>query len=409
MNIPKEVCYIINNIENNGFEAFVVGGCVRDYILSSNAKDWDITTDALPNKIKEIFEHTVDTGIQHGTITVVLNKQNFEVTTYRIDGKYNDNRRPETVTFTTKIEEDLSRRDFTMNAIAYNKNKGYIDPFLGIQDIQSKIIKGVGNPDKRFKEDALRMMRAVRFSAQLGFEIEKQTLKAIKDNKELIKNISVERIRDEFLKLIKSEHIEKIYLLNETGLIDYIFPETKTIFNNLNENILILKLLDKELRLPFLLSHLDEKEVIYLLKYMKFDNKTINEIKIINRNFNNNFIDNRFETRKNMSNIEPEILRKIINIKFVISRVENNLIECKKYDNIYDEIEEVIRKKQCYSLKDLAINGDDLKNIGIEKGQEIGRYLKTALNIVLEYPEKNKKDILLKMLGEKNESFNNRS
>ena len=219
MNIPKDVCFIIECIEKNGFEGFVVGGCVRGYILSDNAKDWDITTNALPQEIKNIFSHTVDTGIKHGTVTVVLNNQNYEVTTYRIDGEYIDNRHPETVVFTTKIEEDLSRRDFTMNAIAYSKSKGYIDPFLGIQDIQKKIIKGVGDPDKRFKEDALRMMRAIRFSAQLGFEIEDDTLDAIKNNKELIKNISVERIREEFLKLINSEYIEKFYLLKHSGLL----------------------------------------------------------------------------------------------------------------------------------------------------------------------------------------------
>lgn len=401
MNIPKDVYYIIENIEKNGFEGFVVGGCVRDYILSDSAKDWDITTDALPEQIKSIFNHTVDTGIKHGTVTVVLNKENYEITTYRIDGEYNDSRHPETVTFTKKIEEDLSRRDFTMNAIAYNKTKGYVDPFLGIKDIENKLIKGVGDADKRFKEDALRMMRGVRFSAQLGFEIEEKTFKAIQDNKELIKNISVERIREEFLKLIKSEYIEKIYLLKESGLLDFILPEIKPIFENLNKNVHILKFLEKDLRLAFLLSHLDEETGIIILKRFKFDNKTINEIKIILRYFNNDFIDNRTETRKLMHKIEPEIFKKIVSIKFAINRIENNLIECKKFDNIYDEIEDVIRKGQCYSLKDLAINGDDLKEIGITNGKQIGEFLKFALNIVLEKPEKNNKETLLKALEEK--------
>lgn len=400
MNIPKDVCYVINKIEENGFEAFVVGGCVRDYILSDSAKDWDITTDALPLQIKNIFEYTVDTGIKHGTITVVYNKQNFEITTYRIDGEYKDNRRPENVIFTAKIEEDLSRRDFTMNAIAYSKKRGYIDPFFGREDIERKLIKGVGNADKRFKEDALRMMRGVRFANQLGFEIEEKTFQAIKDNKHLISNISVERIREEFLKLIKSDYIEKIYLLKETGLLFYILPEISPIFEQLNKNVAILKFLEKDLRLAFLFSNLREEESVFILKRLKFDNKTINEIKIITRNFNNNFLDDRIQTRKNMSNIEPNILKKIIAIKFAINRIENNLIECKKLDNIYDEIEETILKKHCYLLKDLAIKGDDLKNIGITDGKEIGKYLKFALNIVLEEPEKNKKEILLKILGE---------
>ena len=401
MNIPKDVCDIINTIEKNGFEAFVVGGCVRDYILSDSAKDWDITTDALPLQIKDIFEHTVDTGIKHGTITVVYKKQNFEITTYRIDGEYNDNRHPENVIFTTKIEEDLSRRDFTMNAIAYNEKKGYVDPFFGMEDIKRKLIKGVGDADKRFKEDALRMMRGVRFASQLGFEIEEKTFKAIKDNRELIKNISVERIREEILKLIKSEYIEKIYLLKETGLLSYILPEIEPIFKDLNKNIAILKFLEKDLRLAFLLSHLKEEDGISILKRLKFDNKTINEIKIILRNFNNNFLDNRIETRKNMSSIEPDIFKKIIMIKFAINRIENNLIECKKLDNVYDEIDETVAKKHCYSLKDLAIKGDDLKNIGITNGKDIGKFLKIALNIVLEEPKKNNKEILLKILCEK--------
>lgn len=409
MNIPKDVCFIIECIEKNGFEGFVVGGCVRDYILSDNAKDWDITTNALPQQIKNIFAHTVDTGIKHGTVTVVLNSQNYEITTYRIDGEYIDNRHPETVIFTTKIEEDLSRRDFTMNAIAYSKSKGYIDPFFGIQDIQKKIIKGVGDPDIRFKEDALRMMRGIRFSAQLGFEIEKDTFNAIQNNKELIKNISVERIREEFLKLINSEHIEKIYLLKDSGLLYYILPEIDNIFQNFKKNILILKFLEKDLRLPYLLSHLDEDTGVDILKRFKFDNKTINEIKIILRYFNYKFIDNITETRKNMSEINPTIFKKIISIKFAISRIENNLVECKKLDNIYDEIDSVIKKGQCYSLKDLAINGNDLKQLGIKNGKQIGELLKFSLSIVLENPEKNDKDVILKILGENYECFNNRS
>lgn len=401
MNIPKDVCDIIKNIEKNGFEAFVVGGCVRDSILSNSAKDWDITTDALPNDIKNIFPHTVDTGIKHGTITVVYNKQNFEITTYRIDGEYNDNRHPENVIFTTKLEEDLSRRDFTMNAIAYNQKKGYVDPFFGIDDIKYKTIKGVGNPDKRFKEDALRMMRAVRFANQLGFNIENETFKAIKNNVDLIKNISVERIREEFLKLIKSDYIEKISLLKETNLLNYIFPEIYYIFENLHKNVAILKFLEKDLRFPFLFINLTEEKAIQILKKFKFDNKTINEIKIIVRNFNNNFLDDRVSTRKFMSYISPDIFKKIINLKFAINRIENNLIECKKLENIYDEIEDTIRKKHCYSLKDLAINGEDLKNLGIKNGKDIGIFLNIALNIVLENPEKNNKEILIKLLKEK--------
>lgn len=400
MNIPKQVVYIIEELEKNGFEGFIVGGCVRDYILGFLPKDFDITTDALPQDIKNIFDYTIDTGIEHGTVTVVLDKQNFEVTTYRIDGEYKDNRRPENVTFSKKIEEDLSRRDFTMNAIAYSIKKGFVDPFCGIDDIKNKLIKGVGDADKRFKEDALRMMRGVRFSAQLGFSIEEKTFLAIKNNAKLIENISIERTRDEFLKLIKSNYIEKLNLLEETNLYKYFIPEIAPIFKNYKKNIFILKKLSKDLRFAFLLSHLDEKIVEEILKRLKLDNKTIKETKTIIQYFNYNFVDNRVETRKLMSIIEPDLFKKILEIKFCISLIENDLIKCKKYDNIFDEIDETIRKNHCFSLKTLAIKGNDLKQIGITDGKKIGDCLKLALNIVLEQPDKNEKDWLLKYIGE---------
>ena len=400
MNIPKQVVYIIEQLEKNGFEGFIVGGCVRDYILGFLPKDFDITTDALPQDIKNIFDYTIDTGIEHGTVTVVLDKQNFEITTYRIDGEYKDNRRPENVTFSKKIEEDLSRRDFTMNAIAYSIKRGFVDPFCGIDDIKNKLIKGVGDADTRFKEDALRMMRGVRFSAQLGFDIEDETFLAIKTNAKLIENISIERTRDEFLKLIKSDYIEKLNLLEETKLYKYFIPEIEPIFKNYKKNIFILKKLSKDLRLTFLLSHLDEKIGEEVLKRLKLDNKTIKETKTIIQYFNYNFVDNRVETRKLMSIIEPDLFKKILEIKFCISLIENDLIKCKKYDNIFDEIDETIRKNHCFSLKTLAIKGNDLKQIGITDGKKIGDCLKLALNIVLEQPDKNEKDWLLKYIGE---------
>lgn len=224
MNIPIQVRNIIETLENAGFEAFIVGGCVRDYLLGKTPKDWDITTSALPNETKSLFPHTYDTGIQHGTITIVIDKNNYEVTTYRIDGSYSDFRHPTEVIFTKKIDEDLSRRDFTMNAIAYNEKAGFCDPFCGREDISRKLIKGVGDPDKRFNEDALRMLRGVRFSAQLNFKIEEETFKSIKKNSALIKNISVERIREEFTKLLMSLNPEKIIELKETGLLEGFLP-----------------------------------------------------------------------------------------------------------------------------------------------------------------------------------------
>lgn len=400
MNIPNEVSFIIEKLFENDFEGFIVGGCVRDYILGITPKDFDITTNALPNDIKKIFEHTIDTGIEHGTVTVVLNKQNFEVTTYRIDGEYKDNRRPESVIFSQKIDEDLSRRDFTINAIAYNQKVGFVDPFLGKNDIENKIIKAVGDANLRFNEDALRMMRCVRFSAQLGFDIETNTYTSVKNNCNLLKNISIERTRDEFLKLLKSKYIEKLILLKDTNLYKYFLPELDYIFENYKKNTYILQKLPPDLRLYFILHNLNEKQAENVLKRLKMDNKTIKDTKIILRYFNHNFIDDRKETRKLLSNIEPNLLKNLLAIKFTISLIENNLIECKKFDNIYDEIDETIRKNHCFSLKTLAINGEDLKNIGIIDGKKIGQMLNLALNLVLDRPDKNDKQYLLKYIGE---------
>ncbi len=201
MQLPEQVKFIISELNKNGYEGYIVGGCVRDYLMAIPPHDYDITTSALPEEVKAIFPHTVDTGIEHGTVTVIIDKIGYELTTYRIDGEYKDNRHPEQVIFTDKLAGDLSRRDFTVNAIAYNDQRGYVDMFGGMEDIKKAIIKGVGEPSKRFQEDALRMMRAVRFMSQLKFTLEEKTEQAIVDHHELLRKISVERVRDEFVKM----------------------------------------------------------------------------------------------------------------------------------------------------------------------------------------------------------------
>ena len=226
INIPNNVQFIIDTFYNNNYEAFMVGGCVRDCLLGLTPKDYDITTSALPNITESLFEKTIPTGIKHGTVTVVLDNENLEVTTYRTEGNYLDNRHPESVEFVSNIREDLSRRDFTVNALAYNNKEGLIDYFNGIDDIKNKIIKAVGDPNKRFQEDALRMLRAIRFSCQLGFEIDNLTYTAIKENYKLIKNISIERIRDELCKILISDNpCNGLNLLKDTGILEIILPE----------------------------------------------------------------------------------------------------------------------------------------------------------------------------------------
>ena len=248
MQLPEQVKFIISELNKNGYEGYIVGGCVRDYLMGIPPHDYDITTSALPEEVKAIFPHTVDTGIEHGTVTVIIDKIGYELTTYRIDGEYKDNRHPEQVIFTDKLAGDLSRRDFTVNAIAYNDQRGYVDMFGGMEDIKKAIIKGVGEPSKRFQEDALRMMRALRFSAQLNFSIEENTMIALKENAQLIKNISIERIREEFFKLIISDHNERLDLLYESGMLPYFFPELKKIIEDNSISYTTINTLSKDVR-----------------------------------------------------------------------------------------------------------------------------------------------------------------
>jgi tRNA nucleotidyltransferase (CCA-adding enzyme) len=397
MKIPKNAVKILDKLTENGFEAYVVGGCVRDYIIGKEPKDWDITTSALPENIKKIFPHTVDTGIKHGTVTVIINRQSYEVTTYRIDGKYTDCRHPEEVTFTEDIKEDLSRRDFTMNAIAYNPDYGFQDPFNGRSDIEKRIIRGVGNAEMRFKEDALRMLRAVRFSAQTGFDIEEKTFDAVRRNADLIKNISMERIKDETLKLICSDNLEKMFLLKESGLYEYFFPELGEIINDFTIKVLKNLPPDKILRLCAVTSSLGEKRTFELLKSLKLDNKTINETTAVIKRINDELTADRHKTRILMSEVGEQTARNIVAVRFAQEIAKGNLAKAKDIENVYDEIDEVIRKKQCYNMKMLAINGKDIQNAGIKDGKLTGECLKNALEYVLEYPEKNDRDTLMEL------------
>jgi len=317
INIPEEALFIIKQLNNNGFEAYAVGGCIRDSLLKRKPKDWDITTNATPHEVKSLFDKTVDTGIKHGTVTIIINNQIFEVTTYRVDGKYSDNRRPEKVEFTSSLKDDLSRRDFTMNAIAYHPYEGYIDYFNGIDDITHSLIKTVGNANERFQEDALRMLRAIRFSAQLNFLIDEETIEAIKSNAYYIEKISIERIRDEINKILISKQAEKLKLLTTFGVSKHLIPDLRLfctssqsnpnyIFDEILQNIDFISFIENDLllRWTLLLQQID-KSIIkvdfgntenilspaslestqlakIILQKLRFDNKTINKINLYN-------------------------------------------------------------------------------------------------------------------------------
>ena len=225
LTIPSNAEKILHILEENGYEAYVVGGCVRDSILGRTPDDWDITTSASPEQVKELFHRTVDTGLQHGTVTVLMDKEGYEVTTYRVDGDYEDGRHPKQVMFTSSLEEDLKRRDFTINAMAYHPVRGLVDLFHGMEDMQAKIIRCVGNPMERFHEDALRILRAVRFSAQLGFTIEKETKNGIRVLAPNLKCVSAERIQTELVKLLVSPHPDYLRVAYETGITKEFLPE----------------------------------------------------------------------------------------------------------------------------------------------------------------------------------------
>lgn len=395
MDIPIEAKQVIKQLNNNGYEAYIVGGCVRDHLLGNVPKDWDITTSALPHDVKRLFTHTFDTGIQHGTITVLIDNISFEVTTYRIDGDYKDNRHPEEVVFTDKLSGDLSRRDFTMNAIAYNDDKGFVDLFNGLDDIKSGIIRGVGIPSKRFQEDALRMLRAVRFSAQLGFKIEPATLNALIENAHLIQNISIERIRDEFTKLLISPNPNKLLLLRDTSLMKYFLPEGIDILKN--EHLipsLEISPNDITLRLSLLFNSLNKKNVSNILKRLRFDNKTNSRVSLLVEYSHLSVEPTRYEISKLLSNIGPEAFEELITLKRALKYEDNILTEL---ISIYNGI---IANNYCYSLKTLAINGNDLQLFNLANGKLIGEKLQHALDIVLHEPTLNNKEILMNILKE---------
>jgi len=292
--LPKNITAIISKLNDNGYTAHVVGGCVRDMVLKKEPKDWDITTNALPDDVKQIFPKTYDTGIKHGTVTVVFEGMAVEITTWRRDMDYSDHRRPDKVQFSQTLTEDLMRRDFTMNALAYHPYEGLIDPFNGLSDIEAGLIRCVGKPLERFSEDALRMLRAIRFSAQLGFTVEPDTLQAIKTHHEDLKYVSRERIASELNKMLASRYPERLSLLWETGLGRGIFPSIQTLpprfpeackaLTAMTENAALFNEGQKRILLLGLLFVLAFKEnahhhALSLLKDLKYDNATLDGVR----------------------------------------------------------------------------------------------------------------------------------
>lgn len=437
--LPEKVNMIIHTIQAAGFEAYAVGGCVRDSILGRLPDDWDITTSAKPEDIKKIFKRTIDTGIEHGTVTVMLDKEGFEVTTYRIDGEYEDSRHPKEVTFTSNLREDLRRRDFTINAMAYNDEVGLVDIFEGISDIEKKVIRCVGDAKERFTEDALRMMRAVRFSAQLGYSIADSTKEAIKELSANLQKISAERIQVELVKLVTSDNPDYLKIAYETGITAQVLPEfdlcMETKQNNphhmysVGEHTLhAMKNVEKDkvLRLAMLFHDMgkpkaiitDEKGIHHfhghneisseitrnVLRRLRFDNDTIykTEKLVFYHDYRPALTDKA--VRRFVTKIGKELFPMYLLVQRADTlaqsdyKREEKLYNIEKAEEIYKGI---LEREECLSLKDLAVTGKDLIDLGIKPGKEIGEILNDLLEQVIENPKLNKKEILLNNLPKK--------
>ena len=386
--IPKDVEYIINKFYENGYEAFMVGGCVRDSLLGKTPTDYDITTSAPPNITQKLFNKTIPTGIKHGTITVIINNNSYEVTTYRTEENYIDNRRPDKVNFVTNIKEDLSRRDFSINAFAYNNKEGLLDFFNGQTDLNNKLIKCVGDANTRFNEDALRMLRAIRFSSQLDFDIDKKTYLSIKDNYKLISNISKERIRDEFIKMLLCNNPAKgLNYLIETNIYSIIF-ENVSEPNNFNNISYLPK--DICIRTTALLKDNNPDKVKVLLKNLRFTNNEINTIYIFISNYNllGNHL-SKIEIKNIIATVGKEKIISLINMY--------ETLEETSLDNLKHTVNLIISNDEALYIKDLNIDGSILKdNFEIKSGKIIGDTLNYLLKLVMDETIDNDTSLLIK-------------
>lgn len=394
ISLPKEVKHIIDILTQNGYEAYVVGGCVRDSILGRVPGDWDITTSALPQQVKALFRRTIDTGIQHGTVTIMLGKNGYEVTTYRIDGKYEDSRHPESVEFTPNLEEDLKRRDFTINAMAYNDENGVVDIFGGIDDIRNRIIRCVGNAHDRFTEDALRILRAVRFSAQLGFEIDKATKDAARELAPTLVKISRERIHTELNKLLLSDNPDYFSVVYELGVMKVIISELEGVNSGDIDRLKVLIKRTKPClpeRYAALLSVIGKDKTRAVLKGLKLDNATISMAVKLVEYLGITPALTEPQMRHYINEVGKEDALRVID--FNLSFADESMHE--EYTDMRKLCAHVLERGDCTSLKELDVTGKDLVDAGFEAGKQLGELLNSLLTEVLDNPSLNDRNYLL--------------
>ncbi|MGN0243613.1 MAG: CCA tRNA nucleotidyltransferase [Lachnospiraceae bacterium] len=440
IDIPRQAQYILQTLMNHGYEAYIVGGCVRDSILNRNPQDWDITTNASPVQVKQLFRRTIDTGIEHGTVTVLMEKEQYEVTTYRVDGKYSDHRRPNEVTFTQTLEEDLLRRDFTINAMAYNDVDGLIDLYDGLADLKAGRIRCVGVPRERFDEDALRILRAFRFAAQLGFEIETETMKAAAEQAKYLDFISAERIAVELTKLLVSDHPEELIHAKEAGVTAIVLPEFDRMLETTQNNphhcydvgrhaIESVRQIAPEsvLRFTMLLHDVgkprckttDEQGIDHfkghsemgvmmakeILRRLKLDNHTIRTVSTLIH-----WHDLRWgstvsakQVRRAASKVGKELFPQLLQVQRADVLAQSQLYQREKLemlDKIAELYQDILESEQCLAIKDLAIDGNQLMQLGIPQGKQIGEILKMLLEMVVEEPSLNQYSSLVEILIE---------
>ena len=429
IHLPEDVKAILHTLQEAGYEA-------RDSLLGRRPDDWDITTSAKPQETKALFGKTIDTGIQHGTVTVMRHGRGYEVTTYRVDGEYEDGRHPKEVTFTASLKEDLRRRDFTVNAMAYNEEDGLVDLFGGRQDLEQKIIRCVGEANERFEEDALRIMRAVRFSAQLGFSIEERTKEAIRGHAERLRQVSAERIQVELTKLVISPNPDFLRIAWETGITAVVLPEFDRLMEQPQNNphhcfsvgehtLHAMQAVrpDKCLRLAMLLHDVakplclttdaeginhfhghaqkGERMAAQILKRLRYDNHTTELVSRLVKWHDVAIAPEKKAVRRAASRMGKELFPLILEVKAADLAAQSDYQRAEKREwlerlrSLYEEIE---REGDCLTIKDLAVDGRDLIQAGITPGPQLGRTLQEFLEIVLEDPEKNTKEYLLSLL-----------
>lgn len=437
--MPFNVEYILKTLDKFGYEAYIVGGCVRDSLMGRIPKDWDITTNAKPYDVIDIFENlgykTLKVGLKHGTVTVIIKNENYEITTYRIDGEYVDGRHPDSVRFSGSLKEDLERRDLTINGLAFNSSDGIIDYFGGINDIKESVIRCIGKAEDRFNEDSLRKFRTLRFMAQLGFNIEEKTLLAATSNLEKLNTLSLERVRDELNKILLSDNpSNSIRLLCTSGMLNSFIPELEKCNGVYQHNpyhdksVLehILSTVDNvptklELRWTALLHDIakplcftmDETGIGHfyghadissdmaqdILKRFKCDNKLIEKVSLIIKHHDKN-LDTKKSIKKLLNVLGEESFRDLLKMREADIRSQSKDYYIERHNKVLRAeklLEEILSTEECFSRKDLAIDGRDLISIGYKEGKEIGIELDFLLDLVLENPCLNNKDQLLEI------------